>query len=160
MVFLLLYGHILRKNKRREQFQSDCITSYNDFVPVLGKSLVVANSKACCLVRFYLNSRRIDPKMTCDFAYCMNRCLNCIQKRLYWDEELHDFVLYGIGYWELKVEKVESEDAPKIDVKEVIEQRRLSKIKMANKRLKQAFKQSSMTYSKVTIRKMKFPRIL
>ncbi|WP_155400415.1 hypothetical protein [Vibrio campbellii] len=58
------------------------------------------------------------------------------------------------------MEKVESEDAPKIDVKEVIEQRRLSKIKMANKRLKQAFKQSSMTYSKVTIRKMKFHRIL
>ncbi|WP_163000559.1 hypothetical protein [Vibrio owensii] len=58
------------------------------------------------------------------------------------------------------MEKVESEDAPKIDVKEVIEQRRLSKIKMANKRLKQAFKQSAMTCSKVTVRKMKFPRIL
>lgn len=95
--------------------------------------------------------------MPCDFAYCMSRCLNCIQKCLCWGEERHDFVLYGIGNWELKVEKVESEDAPKIDVKEVIEQRRLSKIKIANKRLKQAFKQTSMTYSKVTFRKMKSP---
>ncbi|MDA0123231.1 MULTISPECIES: hypothetical protein [Vibrio] len=55
------------------------------------------------------------------------------------------------------MEKVESEDAPKINVKEVIEQRRLSKIKMTNKLLKQASKQSSMTHSKVTVRKMKSP---
>ena len=128
---------------------------YNDCVPVLGKSLVVTNSKACCLVRFYLNSRCIDPKMPCDFAYCMNRCLNCIQKRLYWDEERHDFVLYGIGYWRLTVKKVELEDAPKINVKEVIEQRRLSKIKMANKLLKQTSSQSSMTYPTVTVKKLK-----
>ncbi|CAH1602805.1 hypothetical protein THF1C08_880001 [Vibrio jasicida] len=46
MVFLLLYEHILRKNKRRKQFQSDCITSYNDFVPVLEKTLMATSKKA------------------------------------------------------------------------------------------------------------------
>ena len=111
----------------------------------------------CCLLKLRPNSRYVELKMPCDFAYCMNRCLNHIQKHLYWNEELYDFALYGIGYWELKVEKVESEDAPKINVKEVIEQRRLSKIKMTNKLLKQASKQSSMTHSKVTVRKMKSP---
>ncbi len=55
------------------------------------------------------------------------------------------------------MKKVELEDAPKINVKEVIEQRRLSKIKVANKLLKQTSSQSSMTYPKVAVRKMKSP---
>ncbi len=91
--------------------------------------------------------------MPCDFAYCINRCLNCIQKRLYWDEELHDFVRYGIGYWELKVEKIESEDAPKIDVKEVIEQRRLSQIMMVNKLLKHTSKKTLQLTQKLLLEK-------
>ncbi|WP_425262932.1 hypothetical protein [Vibrio owensii] len=53
------------------------------------------------------------------------------------------------------MKKVELEDAPKINVKEVIEQRRLSKIKMANKLLKQTSSQSSMTYPTVTVKKLK-----
>ncbi|WP_156144491.1 hypothetical protein [Vibrio hyugaensis] len=53
------------------------------------------------------------------------------------------------------MKKVELEDAPKINVKEVIEQRRLSKIKMANKLLKQTSSQSSMAYPTVTVKKLK-----
>lgn len=44
--FIPFLAHILRKNKRRKQFQSHCMTSYNDFVPVLEKALIATSKKA------------------------------------------------------------------------------------------------------------------
>ncbi|EMK6581467.1 hypothetical protein V9K46_002261 [Vibrio parahaemolyticus] len=51
------------------------------------------------------------------------------------------------------MEKIESEDAPKIDVKEVIEQRRLSQIMMVNKLLKHTSKKTLQLTQKLLLEK-------